>query len=93
MTSYLLSYDLMKEESSAAYQPLWDELKRLGAQKTQYSLWLVSANKTAKEVHDHFRQLLDKNDRLWVAELVRNHNRSNTIAGTDAWISNNPPSR
>ena len=40
MASYLLSYDLMKEQTSADYVPLWNELKRLGAQKrnTQFGL-------------------------------------------------------
>ena len=73
MASYLLSYDLMKEQTSADYVPLWNELKRLGAQKTQYSVWLINASNTAREIHDHFKKLLDTNDRLWVNEVVRNH--------------------
>ena len=93
MTSYLLSYDLRKEENSSAYDALWSELKDWGAQRTQYSVWLVEDNSTAKEVHDHFQKLLDDNDRLWVSELVKNSTYSNAVKGTKAWIRNNPPSR
>ena len=93
MTSYLLSYDLTKEPDSADYKPLWDELKRWGAQKTQYSVWLVADNSTAEQVHNHFKQYLDDNDRLWVAEIVRNKHYSNAIKGTNDWLAKNPPTR
>ena len=93
MTSFLLAYDLVNESGSHDYQPLWDELKKWGGQKTQYSLWLVADNSTAKAVHDHFKGFLDKDDRLWVAELVRNNYYSNAISGTNKWIAENPPDR
>jgi hypothetical protein len=49
MTDYALAYDLVKEQSSHDYEPLWAELKRLGGHRTEYSLWLINVNNTAKE--------------------------------------------
>lgn len=93
MPPYVVAYDLVKEKDGHDYQPLWDELKRLKGQKTQYSVWLVAASNTAREVHDHIKQFIDSNDRLWVTELTKNHYFSNAMAGTNKWIENNPPQR
>jgi CRISPR/Cas system-associated endoribonuclease Cas2 len=83
----------MKEASSKDYQPLWNEFKRLGGFKTQYSVWLVAVNNTAEELHDHLKKFVDENDRLLVLELVKNHHYSNAIGGTNKWIEGNPPAR
>ena len=93
MTTYALAYDLINEKGSHDYEPLWAELKRLKGHRTQYSLWLLSVNNTAKELHDHFKAYLDKDDRLWVLELTKIHHFSNAMAGTNDWIKNNPPAR
>ncbi|MPZ12272.1 MAG: CRISPR-associated protein Cas2 [Kiloniellaceae bacterium] len=93
MTSYTLSYDLRNESGSQDYEPLWKELKRLGAHRTQDSLWLINVNNTAKELQDHFKQYVDADDRLMVSELTHNQHYSNAYAGTNDWIKNNPPSR
>lgn len=93
MTSYVVAYDLVKESSSHDYGPLTKELERLGGHRTQYSLWLVNVANTAKELHDHIRGYLDKNDRLWVLELTKSHYYSKAMAGTNDWIAKNPPSR
>jgi CRISPR associated protein Cas2 len=93
MTDYAIAYDLIKEQSSHDYEPLWAELKRLGGHRTQYSLWLVNLSNTAKEVHDHFKAYLDQDDRLWVLELTKSHYYSNAMSGTNNWLNNNPPSR
>jgi hypothetical protein len=93
MTDYALAYDLVKEQSSHDYEPLWAELKRLGGHRTEYSLWLINVNNTAKETCDQLRNYLDKDDRLWVLELTENHYFANATGGTNDWIMNNPPSR
>lgn len=90
MTTFTVSYDLIKRKD---YQTLWDELERLKAHRTQESYWLVSVTNTAEELHDHLKQYVDKDDRLWVAELTKNHHFSNAIAGTNNWLKQNPPSR
>jgi hypothetical protein len=92
MTVYLLTYDLIKEQSGHDYQPLWNELKSLGAHRTQYSAWLINLNNSAKEVVDHFLRFVDKDDRLW-ATRVRpgEHWYVNAIGGTNDWLAKNPP--
>jgi CRISPR associated protein Cas2 family len=93
MTDYTLAFDLVNEQSSHDYEPLWTELKQLGGHRTQYSLWLINVNNTAKETCDQLRNLLDKGDRVWVLELTANHYFANATGGTNDWIKNNPPSR
>lgn len=90
MTSYTVSYDLMKQKD---YQKLWDELARLGAHRTQDSYWLVNVDNTAQELHDHLKSFVDADDRVWVSELTRNHHYANALKGTNDWIKSNPPSR
>jgi CRISPR-associated endonuclease Cas2 len=92
MAIYLLTYDLNKEASSAAYKPVWDELKRLGAHRVLESVWLVNVTNTAKELHDHFKALLDNNDSLFVTSVRKSEYwYSNAKAGTNEWLSKNPP--
>lgn len=90
MTAYTVSYDLVKRKD---YPELWNELKRLGAQRTQESYWLVAGSKNAKELHDHLAQFVDSDDRLWISEITKNHHFSNAMGGTNAWLAKNPPAR
>ena len=92
MTVYVVFYDLTKEENSAAYKPLLDELHRLKCHRVQTSAWLANLNNTAKEVHDHFRALINSNDSLWVSALGWRYYFSHAKSGTNQWIMNNPPS-
>lgn len=91
MTVYLVIYDLNKEESSADYKPLLDELRRLGCHRFQASAWLANLNNTAKEVHDHFKALMDDNDSLWVSALGKVFSYSRAKTGTTDWLKENPP--
>ncbi|WP_192181689.1 CRISPR-associated protein Cas2 [Mesorhizobium amorphae] len=93
MTSYTVNYDLRNEDNSFDYEVLWDELKRLNGHKTQYSMWLVAVNNTAKELHDHLKSFVDSNDRILVSEITKNNYYSNAIGGTNGWLASNPPGR
>ena len=88
MSVYLFAYNLINEKKGTFdYQPLWAELERLGAQRTQFSLWLLSADNTPKEVIDHFATFVDKDDRLWVAAVRRGqHWFTNAVVGTNKWL-------
>jgi CRISPR/Cas system-associated endoribonuclease Cas2 len=90
---FALTYDLNKEESSAAYKPLIDELRRRGAHRYQASAWLVNLNNKVEEVHAHFKRLMDANDSLWVSEVTSIHSGTGLQAGTAQWLQANPPSR
>lgn len=91
MAVYLVAYDLLKEKAGTHdYEPLWNELKRLGAHKTQYSLWLVNLNDTPRQVVDHFKRFTDENDRILVSQVnPRQFWYVNAIAGTNDWLSKN----
>ncbi|MEI4473565.1 hypothetical protein [Frigidibacter sp. MR17.24] len=93
MTVFVLTYDLIKERSPAAYKPLIDELERLGAHRYQASSWMVNLSNTPKEAHDHFKGYLDDNDKLFISELTKLHHFSNANAGTNDWLRRNPPTR
>jgi hypothetical protein len=91
---YLLAYDLVKEKKNPQhdYQILWDELERLGAHRTEYSVWLVNLNNTPQQVVAHFQQFVDDNDRLWATRVFKHNNHYvNAIGGTNAWLAANPP--
>ena len=92
MATFMLMYDLVNEQNSIDYQPLWDELKRLDAHRAQYSAWLVELNNHSKEVHDHFRQFLDENDRLFVIRMFTpRFAYSKSLPGTTNWLKAHPP--
>ena len=93
MPSFIVTYDLVKEESSADYKPLIDDLKARGGQKYQLSSWLVNVDATAAAVYDHYNKMIDNNDKLMVLELTRNHKQGGNFQGTSDWILRNPPIR
>jgi len=92
MSIYLLAYDLVNKPTEFDYEPLWAELKRLGAHRTQYSLWLLDLNNTAQEVVEHFQKFVHTNDRLWATKIRRReHHYVNAMAGTNKWLTEHPP--
>ena len=67
---YVITYDLHAPETSNDYKRLIDELKRLGAQKLQYSQWIVRRyDTTCAGLRDYIWQFMDANDRLMVQSL------------------------
>lgn len=90
MTTYTVSYDLIKTKD---YPKLWEELERLKAHRTQDSYWLVAISMTAQQLHDHLKAFVDKDDKIWVSELTKNHHFSNAKGGTIDWLKRNPPAR
>jgi len=90
---FIVTYDLVKEETSEDYKPLIKDLKDRGGHRYQDSCWLVSLNNTAADVYSHYRAFLDENDKLMVSELTRNHEQGRNYKGTNDWIKNNPPVR
>lgn len=93
MPVYLLAYDLVNEKRQTFdYNPLWNELKRLGARRTQYSLWLLSLKNPPKEVGEYFSRFVDKDDRLWITRIhPKDYWFTNAIGGTNAWLGENGP--
>lgn len=93
MATYLIAYDLIDEYGSQDYQPLYDALEARGCVRTQESIWLCSSDKTAKAVFNDLVELIDGNDRLWVAELTTNHYYTRAVSGTNDFLKKYRPKR
>lgn len=92
MSIYLVSYDLVNENSSHDYKPLYKRLKELNAHRVLYSQWLANLNNTPAEVRDHFKSFMDKDDRIWVTKTRKGeYTFSNAMGGTNDWLKENPP--
>ena len=91
MAVYLLAYDLIKERRGTHdYQPLWDELNRLGGHKAQYSTWLVALEMNPREAVNHFQNFIDHKDRIWATALsAGEYSYLNTLSGTKDWLDHN----
>jgi hypothetical protein len=92
MAIYLVAYDLINEKKGTHdYKPLWKELERLDAFRTQYSLWLINLTNTAKEVVEHFERFVDTDDRVAATKLRKGDFWwANATAGSKAWLDKNP---
>lgn len=90
MTTYTVSYDLVKRKD---YPKLWEALEKLNAHRALESLWLVAVTNTAEQLHNHLKQFVDADDRIWVSELTRNHHFSNAKSGTNNWLKTYKPAR
>jgi hypothetical protein len=67
MALYFLEYDLRKQRD---YKKLNDELVNFGAVRILKSLWCFNRiNTTSKNLREHFKQFIDKDDGLIVAEV------------------------
>jgi CRISPR-associated endonuclease Cas2 len=66
--SYLICYDLDKPGQD--YTDVIAALEKLGAQRIQYSVWLLYAQAlTPVQIRDHLAHFVDGNDRLLVVGL------------------------
>ena len=86
MAVFLISYDMVNEDTSHDYGPLWARLRELGCVKTQLSAWYGDLNNTAREVLDHFKTYLDEDDRMMVIEVTKKPAWNLGLKGTKAFI-------
>jgi hypothetical protein len=92
MTVYVVSYVLVKKEKRFDYEALVKEFERIGALKTQETVWLVKAKNTAKEVCEHLKALMHADDRLWVSAVPKGQfHYANALPGTGNWFEENAP--
>jgi len=68
MPTYLVTYDL--KAPGRKYEPVWDYLKSTGTHwHFLGSCWLIVTTKTAAQVRDDLRPLIDSNDRVMVVRV------------------------
>ena len=86
MPLFSVTYDLVKEDSSFDYQPLWDALGDVSGVKTQFSGWLVGYDTTQRDLYRYLRKTVDSNDRLMVIQITSRPDWSTGFKGTKAII-------
>lgn len=71
MKTYLISYDLIRPETSSGYVNLINAIKSAGNwAKPLESLWLIKSNLTSVQIRDALIKFIDSNDKLLVIEVV-----------------------
>lgn len=87
MPLYLVSYDLRNKKD---YQPLWDELTRLGGHKPLLSVYLLNVDSAnAADLKEHLAKFIDADDQLLVVEFSKKPAHQKANKGTNQWISDN----
>lgn len=91
MKTFLISYDLGVPESHADYAALFEKLKDLYSawSRPVKSVWIVKSEKTATQIRDEIKLLLDQNDKLIVVELGTNWGTYNVSKTVTDWMKNN----
>lgn len=74
MTTYIVSYDLIKEKD---YPKLIEELEKYESCKPLLSVWVIVTEQSAVEIRDHLKNFIDENDKLLVVQV--------TSPGVGAW--------
>ncbi|SIS86869.1 CRISPR-associated endonuclease Cas2 [Paracoccus saliphilus] len=88
MPLYVISYDLRAPNKD--YQPLWDEMDRLGGHKPLQSVYFLNVN-TAKAatLREHLAKFIDDNDQLIVVPFDDRPAHQKANSGTNDWINSN----
>ena len=86
MALFAVSYQLNKAKN---YQPLWDEMENLGAQKAMKDFFLLDrTNDTAASVRDHLKQFIDSvDDMIIVVKMGGRPAPWRCYQGTSDWIN------
>jgi hypothetical protein len=79
---FLVSYDLVKENSSHDYEPLTDALKELDSVRTQWSVWYVDSASDETTIYNYLFQFMDSNDRLMVVAVLQKPAWGKAFQGT-----------
>jgi hypothetical protein len=68
MSLFVLDYDLRKQRN---YQTLYDALSTFDAIRILESTWCFKRfNTNSAGLRDHFKQFIDADDGLWIAEVT-----------------------
>ncbi|MCR8865064.1 CRISPR-associated protein Cas2 [Priestia megaterium] len=71
MGVYVVSYDLMNNETPKDYRRVIGAIKELGdAKEFQRSVWLLKTTKSTTEIRDYLKTYIDSDDSLFVGNVV-----------------------
>ena len=84
MALFVVSYDLRKKKD---YQPLWDEMDRLGGHKPLESVYFLNVNsKDAATLIAHLRKFIDDDDQVIAVEFDKRPGTLRAKSGTKEWL-------
>jgi CRISPR/Cas system-associated endoribonuclease Cas2 len=83
MSVLLVGYDL--DAPGQDYKPLWAALRRYTHHHALDSTWFLDTTKSASDVRDELKKLVDKNDQVFAFKLRKNWAAARTDEGT-AWL-------
>ena len=88
MNTIQINYDLRKPGRS--YQPLYDYIKGHGSWcHLLESCWLVRSNKTAAQVRDDLKRLVESNDEIATFDVTQDRWGTNFSDRRTEWLHNN----
>lgn len=88
MPMFNIAYDILNEGGTQDYEPLWQELKALGAHAVQDGLWVLEFEGGLQTLAKRVSELLDAGDRLFIAEVHHGeYYHRNSRAGASGWLS------
>lgn len=71
MSVYIVTYDLINESDSTSYQQLLQLIKSEGIwAKLGGSSYLIESDSSPVELRDKFKEALDKDDKLYVGQVI-----------------------
>lgn len=91
MKTFLISYDLGVPETHSDYETLSSHLKslyNLWARPVK-SVWIIKTDKSAGQIRDDIKLVLDSNDKLIVVEMSGNWGTYNISTEVTDWMKNN----
>ena len=85
MNSYLISYDLIAPGRN--YQPVYDYMKGFSDHmKPLQTVYLVYTSKSAKQIRDDLRTLVDANDKIIVIQISTTTWATYNLPNTSKWL-------
>jgi CRISPR/Cas system-associated endoribonuclease Cas2 len=65
---YLITYDLNSPGQN--YNALYEAIKKLGDwQHPLQNTWFVDSSYSASQIRDHLKEVVDRNDKIFVCEI------------------------
>lgn len=87
MKTYLISYDLIRPESSPEYTRLINMIKTAAIwAKPLKSVWLIKSPLGSMEILNKLRSVTDPNDKILVIEVVNNWSSYNLPKDVTDWM-------
>jgi hypothetical protein len=87
MKTYLITYDLIKPETSTDYLKLFANIKsHISWAKPMQSVWFIKTNRTKAEVMKLLRSAADSNDKFLVIEVTKDWIAFNLSSSVIEWM-------